>query len=140
MNNTLLISITIFASLSTSYSVQVIIQTLFNQKIAFFCNIHRNFKKIRDWSFSNLCPSFGDIIYNLLGLCITKSKMLVLKRNSALANGAVRVLSTTSAINKPSKLQLNNAEPPEKIRQAWFAPTFPLEKMVRNSDIKKTAR
>ena len=56
--------------------------------------------------------------------------MLVLKRNPTIANGAIRVLSTSTTQKKPSKLQLNNAEPPEAIRQSWFAATFPVEKMV----------
>merc|ERR1712156_1273006 len=63
-------------------------------------------------------------------------KMLVaqLKRNIPLKHVSKRILSTSTADKKPSKLQLSNSETPAKIRQSWFAPEFPVSKMTQLLD------
>ena len=60
--------------------------------------------------------------------------MLALQRNSTLQNVTIRVLSTSSVTQKPQKLKLSNTEPPQKIRQSWFAPIFPVEKLTHLLD------
>ena len=57
-----------------------------------------------------------------------------LKRNIPLKHVSKRILSTSTADKKPSKLQLSNSETPAKIRQSWFAPEFPVSKMTQLLD------
>merc|ERR1711963_140584 len=63
-------------------------------------------------------------------------KMLVahLKRNLPLNHVAKRILSTSTTDRKPAKLKLSNSETPDRIRQAWFAPEFPVPKMTHLLD------
>ena len=60
-------------------------------------------------------------------------KMLASKSNIlACKLHYIRALSTTSFIQKPAapKLNLSNTESPENIRSAWFAATFPIQKLT----------
>merc|ERR1711976_911024 len=63
-------------------------------------------------------------------------KMLVaqLKRNLPLNHVAKRILSTSTTDRKPAKLKLSNSDTPDRIRQAWFAPEFPVPKMTHLLD------
>merc|ERR1712012_220653 len=63
-------------------------------------------------------------------------KMLVaqLKRNLPLNHVAKRILSSTSYLQKPNKLKMSNTDTPEKIRQAWFTPAFPVQKLTELLD------
>ena len=56
------------------------------------------------------------------------------KRSTPLNYVAKRILSTTASDRKPAKLNLSNTQTPEKIRQAWFAPEFPVQKMTHLLD------
>ena len=56
------------------------------------------------------------------------------KRSTPLNYVAKRILSTTASDRKPAKLNLSNTETPAKIRQAWFAPEFPVQKMTHLLD------
>ena len=56
------------------------------------------------------------------------------KRSTQLNYVAKRILSTTASDRKPAKLNLSNTETPAKIRQAWFAPEFPVQKMTHLLD------
>ena len=56
------------------------------------------------------------------------------KRSTPLNYVAKRILSTTASDRKPAKLSLSNTENPPKIRQAWFAPEFPVQKMTHLLD------
>ena len=56
------------------------------------------------------------------------------KRSTPLNYVAKRILSTTASDRKPAKLNLSNTETPAKIRQAWFAPEFPVQKMTQLLD------
>merc|ERR1711976_520946 len=63
-------------------------------------------------------------------------KMLVaqLKRNLPLNHVAKRILSTSATNRKPAKLKLSNSDTPDRIRQAWFGPEFPVPKMTHLLD------
>ena len=56
------------------------------------------------------------------------------KRSTPLNYVAKRILSTTASDRKPAKLNLSNTQTPAKIRQAWFAPEFPVQKMTHLLD------
>ena len=57
-----------------------------------------------------------------------------LKRNLPLNHVAKRILSTSTTDRKPAKLKLSNSDTPDRIRQAWFAPEFPVPKMTHLLD------
>merc|ERR1712241_1571693 len=63
-------------------------------------------------------------------------KMLVAqcKRNLPLNHVAKRILTTSTTDRKPAKLKLSNSDTPDRIRQAWFAPEFPVPKMTHLLD------
>merc|ERR1719322_1997284 len=46
----------------------------------------------------------------------------------------LRAFSTSVVTSKPQKLNLSNVDTPEKIRQSWFAATFPVEKLTHLLD------
>merc|ERR1711988_1524373 len=46
----------------------------------------------------------------------------------------LRAFSTSVVTSKPQKLNLSNSDTPDRIRQAWFAPEFPVPKMTHLLD------
>merc|ERR1712004_61762 len=61
----------------------------------------------------------------------SKMSMMALK---PIKSVGLRAFSTSVVTSKPQKLNLSNVDTPEKIRQAWFAATFPVEKLTHLLD------
>merc|ERR1712141_71576 len=61
----------------------------------------------------------------------SKMSMMALK---PIKSVGLRAFSTSVVTSKPQKLNLSNVDTPEKIRQAWFAPEFPVPKMTHLLD------
>merc|ERR1712004_538285 len=61
----------------------------------------------------------------------SKMSMMALK---PIKSVGLRAFSTSVVTSKPQKLNLSNVDPPEKIRQSWFAATFPVEKLTHLLD------
>ena len=61
----------------------------------------------------------------------SKMSMMALK---PIKSVGLRAFSTSVVTSKPQKLNLSNVDTPEKIRQSWFAATFPVEKLTHLLD------